>query len=136
MAKKKQPTKFKLNTRSAIIGGVVALVVAAGAFFLYNTMASSNALYVSGFGCHSTPTLRQGSKGSCVKYVQNEINYKVLKPCYKYEINRDGVFGAKTVDAVKKFQKKFGLKADGVVGPGTWKAIVKGNFPCGYGYVK
>lgn len=34
-----------------------------------------------------------------------------------------GSFGVGTERAVKRFQKKHGLKADGIVGPTTWKAL-------------
>lgn len=135
MAQKKQTRKaglpkFKLHAKSAIIGGVVSVVLVVGAVYLYNTMSSASALYVSGWGCNSTPTLRKGSKGACVKYVQNVINAKVLKPCYGYTVATDGVFGAKTHEGVAKFQSKFGLRADGIVGGNTWNAIVNGSHQC------
>lgn len=37
----------------------------------------------------------------------------------------DGVFGSKTVGAVKRFQTKNGLKADGIVGKRTWAKLKK-----------
>ncbi len=36
----------------------------------------------------------------------------------------DGIFGPKTVEAVKKFQRSKSLKQDGVVGDQTWAALV------------
>ena len=36
----------------------------------------------------------------------------------------DGVFGPRTQDAVRAFQRLFGVADDGVIGPGTWDAIV------------
>ena len=62
--------------------------------------------------------LRQGSKGSEVKEVQRR-----LKNWGYYKGSVDGVFGAGTKSAVIAFQKKNGLKADGVVGKATYKAL-------------
>ena len=62
--------------------------------------------------------LRQGSKGGEVKEVQRR-----LKLWGYYKGNADGVFGAGTREAVIAFQKKNGLKADGVVGKSTYKAL-------------
>ena len=62
--------------------------------------------------------LKQGSKGGEVKEVQRRLK---LWGYYKGET--DGVFGAGTRNAVIAFQKKNGLKADGVVGKSTYKAL-------------
>ena len=37
----------------------------------------------------------------------------------------DGFFGAETEDAVRAFQRQFGLSEDGIVGRGTWYAIAR-----------
>jgi peptidoglycan hydrolase-like protein with peptidoglycan-binding domain len=48
----------------------------------------------------------------------------------KLGIGADGVFGPGTASAVKAFQRKHGLTADGIVGPGTWQALgVSGTHP-------
>jgi tetratricopeptide (TPR) repeat protein len=39
----------------------------------------------------------------------------------------DGAFGESTLNAVRDFQKKSGMKVDGVVGKGTYAAILKAN---------
>jgi peptidoglycan DL-endopeptidase CwlO len=41
-----------------------------------------------------------------------------------YEISVDGVFGPKTLEAVKEFQEDRGAEADGIVGPKTLKKLV------------
>ncbi|WP_067927611.1 peptidoglycan-binding protein [Alicyclobacillus shizuokensis] len=66
----------------------------------------------------STPTLREGSSGSAVKTLQTALN-QLGYSCGTV----DGVFGSKTLSAVKKFQKAKGLVMDGVVGPKTWAAL-------------
>lgn len=62
--------------------------------------------------------LKQGANGSEVKEVQRRLK---LWGYYKGSV--DGVFGAGTRSAVVAFQKKNGLKADGVVGKATYKAL-------------
>ncbi|MBE7068291.1 MAG: spore cortex-lytic enzyme [Clostridiales bacterium] len=62
--------------------------------------------------------LKSGSRGGEVKEVQRR-----LKLWGYYNGSVDGVFGAGTKKAVVAFQKKNGLKADGVVGKATYKAL-------------
>lgn len=66
----------------------------------------------------SVAILKQGSQGGEVKEVQRR-----LKLWGYYKGNADGIFGAGTRAAVIAFQKKNGLKADGVVGKATYKAL-------------
>ena len=72
----------------------------------------------------TTATLRQGAKGNQVKEIQ-----KRLKKWGYYTGAVDGVFGANTKKAVIAFQKKNGLKADGIVGPATFRALgINGSY--------
>jgi len=57
--------------------------------------------------------LAYGSRGEDVKLVQKLLNQ------HGYNLKVDGIFGPKTLAAVKDFQKKNGLKVDGIVGPKT-----------------
>jgi peptidoglycan hydrolase-like protein with peptidoglycan-binding domain len=42
----------------------------------------------------------------------------------KHPVAVDGIFGPKTQEAVKAFQKEKGLSADGIVGPKTWPKLI------------
>lgn len=64
------------------------------------------------------PTLRKGNNCDEVVELQALLNAK-----YGYDLEIDGAFGAKTEAAVKDFQRKHGLTADGIVGPKTWAAL-------------
>lgn len=57
-------------------------------------------------------TLKKGSKGNEVKILQNKLG-----------ITSDGIFGNKTEQAVKNFQREHKLTVDGIVGNNTWKAL-------------
>ena len=59
-----------------------------------------------------------GSKGDEVKMLQEK-----LKELGYYNGPIDGIFGGGTDAAVKAFQRKKKLTADGIVGPITWKAL-------------
>jgi peptidoglycan hydrolase-like protein with peptidoglycan-binding domain len=63
------------------------------------------------------PVLRQGATGPAVKDLQLLLNQNGAS------LDADGKFGPNTTKAVKDFQAKAGLTADGVVGPKTWDAL-------------
>ena len=63
-------------------------------------------------------SLRRGSRGELVTQLQQK-----LKRWGYYTGAVDGVFGAGTEKAVKAFQRKVGLTADGIVGPKTAAAM-------------
>jgi peptidoglycan hydrolase-like protein with peptidoglycan-binding domain len=67
-------------------------------------------------------TIRRGSKGDDVRRWQAFL----LMDGYRIGL-ADGNFGQKTETATKQFQSKKKLKADGIVGPRTWK-FVPNNF--------
>ena len=63
-------------------------------------------------------TYRQGSTGEQVRIIQTK-----LKNWGYYDGSVDGIFGSGTAEAVRYFQRKNGLTADGIVGPATLKAL-------------
>ena len=70
----------------------------------------------------SWPTLRKNDSGTNVAQLQEaliQLGYLSGKA--------DGNYGAKTVDAVKAFQKANGLTADGTAGEQTQRALYGGN---------
>ena len=67
-------------------------------------------------------TLRNGSKGKQVKTVQRLL---IIEAYDLGKYGADGDFGGMTEKAVKAFQKKKGLEADGIVGKNTWNALLK-----------
>lgn len=58
-----------------------------------------------------------GSQGSDVTELQKLLNQN------GYSLNEDGIFGAKTQEAVKDYQQKNSLSVDGIVGTNTWGAL-------------
>lgn len=67
----------------------------------------------------STPSmLKMGSNGSAVKALQKNLNILI-----KAKLTIDGEFGTATYNAVIKFQTKYKLTADGIVGENTQKKI-------------
>lgn len=94
---------------------MVAILVAATAF---------TAVYLFG-GVFDAPeeaeaatAVKQGSTGQVVRNIQTK-----LKNWGYYKGRVDGVFGVQTKTAVKSFQKKNGLTADGIVGKKTADAM-------------
>jgi peptidoglycan hydrolase-like protein with peptidoglycan-binding domain len=66
----------------------------------------------------SNPTIRRGSTGNPVRRAQKRLTLG------GYDTNGvDGVFGADTEAAVRRFQGDRGLSVDGIVGPRTWAEI-------------
>ena len=80
---------------------------------------------VNGFGkpapAASRPTLRLGSKGPDVVFLQQRLNANAKNG--DRALKADGVFGAYTGGAVRSFQFLNGLEPDGIVGPRTWEKL-------------
>lgn len=93
----KRKGKYLTRVCAAALCAVLALMLGSG--------AASAAVY-------------WGSRGDQVAQVQRR-----LKQWGYYDGSVDGVFGQGTYDAVVRFQRKNGLKADGVVGSSTAAAM-------------
>ncbi len=106
---KKVKTIASIALAFAVICGASAAIVGVSNGF---TDASTSIEAVE------TLTLKQGSKGSTVKQMQQK-----LKRWGYYSGSVDGIFGAGTKKAVIAFQKKNGLVADGIVGAKTLAAL-------------
>lgn len=95
------------NKSKIIIGVVLAIITIAAVLFLVffkNSTVEALSKY--------------GSRGSEVTQIQTK-----LKRWGYYNGNVDGIYGTQTVNAVKYFQRKNGLTADGIAGPATLKAM-------------
>jgi peptidoglycan hydrolase-like protein with peptidoglycan-binding domain len=66
------------------------------------------------------PVVAIGARSDQVKILQERLNGRY--PAYS-KLRNDGVFGDGTKRVVVEFQRRAGLKADGVVGPKTWAAL-------------
>ena len=64
------------------------------------------------------PTLRPGNTNRYVTYLQTRLRHWGY-----FRGSSNGNYDSKTVEAVKRFQRQYGLSPDGVVGPQTWKKI-------------
>src|SRR2546423_715053 len=89
----------RFRARSLLIAAAVAmLVVSSGIAFA---------------GAGSSNTLRYGMRGTAVKELQRKLH---VRPA-------SGFFGTKTKSAVKRFQSRHHLRADGVAGPATLRKL-------------
>ena len=67
--------------------------------------------------------LRVGDQGSEVAEIQGQL------ASLGYDVVADGDFGPATAEAIKSFQASRGLEADGLVGPGTYSALMGRSMP-------
>ena len=65
-------------------------------------------------------SVRNGSRGVYVLILQDALNALGFTGS-----GLDGIFGSSTQDAVKRFQRRYGLSADGIVGCSTWSSLTR-----------
>ncbi|MDF5717596.1 MAG: peptidoglycan-binding protein [Rhizonema sp. NSF051] len=115
---------FGTQTKAAVIKFQQNNALAADGIVGYETQAGlQRAIWVS-----QRTNLKEGANNNDVKLLQTLLAQDVEQSgeatagvSIKYAI--DGVFGSQTTTNVVKFQTKTKLKADGVVGGATWKAL-------------
>lgn len=64
------------------------------------------------------PLVKRGSISNYVLIAQDDLNTLGFSTG-----GLDGIFGAKTQEAVRSYQRKVGLSVDGIVGCNTWRAL-------------
>lgn len=88
---------------------IIVLAVSILTLILYNLFFYNNEVY---------GLSKYGSRGNEVTQIQTK-----LKRWGYYKGSVDGIYGSKTVSAVKSFQRKNGLTADGIAGTRTLNAM-------------
>lgn len=79
------------------------------------------ALFLSGKPVNPAyPIIKYGDMGSAVQSMQEML----IKLTYT-GVEADGIFGAMTENAVKRFQTNMKLVVDGICGPATWEILIK-----------
>ena len=63
--------------------------------------------------------VRKGAEGNITYLIQ------AMLICHSFDIDADGIFGNATENAVREFQKRNGLSADGIVGKNTFNKLFK-----------
>lgn len=74
--------------------------------------------YIPRNNLNNYPLLRNGSQGNFVYLLQFILNQ------YGYNLSVDGIFGTRTLNAVRDFQRNNSLSVDGLVGNNTWKTLL------------
>ncbi|MCM1200220.1 MAG: peptidoglycan-binding protein [Lachnospiraceae bacterium] len=107
-----QIKKCKYMTSSTEVNSVISIVEKYN-LMQYDTVVTDN------IPQKSRLTVMVNARGSDVMYLQQRLSIK------GYDTGKiDGIFGIKTLSAVKEFQKENGLAVDGIVGIKTWAKLV------------
>ena len=77
-----------------------------------------NIAVITFFQSAEAAVYRQGSTGDAVRTIQTKLSNWGY-----FSGDIDGIYGPRTEEAVKYFQRKNGLTVDGVVGPATLRAL-------------
>jgi N-acetylmuramoyl-L-alanine amidase len=97
---------YKEKTKNVLVILIISLIVI---FVLYSVFIRNSSIFALS---------KYGSRGNEVTQIQTK-----LKRWGYYKGSVDGIYGSKTVSAVKSFQRKNGLTADGIAGTKTLAAM-------------
>lgn len=118
----KERLRSRLAPRSAIAGlGLIAALAGMAGFPMAAEAAVPAPIPLTSSQC---PTdINQGEYDGCVTELQNLLN------SHGASLTADGDFGPGTLAAVKSYQTRQGLTADGVVGPMTKTSLYAASVP-------
>lgn len=127
-------TLKKRRNFKVIIVIVVALILVGGGFTAYKLLSNSS---ISGKEKEAAKACNypfyqgkcNGKRNATVKAIQQRLwNLGYYKGLYNSKSSAvDGIFGPKTTQAVKKFQKAKKLSQDGIVGSRTFDSLFSGQ---------
>lgn len=91
---------------------------------LLNAMRKGKPVKVATTQAWTGQVLRQGNRGDAVRQLQNMLAKKYFYPDKGAKNNGiDGIYGAKTKNAVERFQMISGLSVDGIAGKATYNKL-------------
>ncbi|HEX8741635.1 MAG TPA: transglycosylase family protein [Thermoleophilaceae bacterium] len=99
----------RFRTRSTALAACAVLTLGSGAAL---ATAEETSTRTQSSSADDSNSLRLGSTGSAVRAVQRKLR-----------VSATGYFGRQTEAAVKRFQRRRGLEADGIVGAATARAL-------------
>ncbi len=96
---------------------------------IYNAVKRLSELYSEGITISEverifSEVIRRGDRGRDVRTIQYYLNFLGFFNDRLPQLNVDGIFGSETENAVRTFQRNYGLTVDGIVGRATWNAII------------
>lgn len=119
--------RMKIGATVAALGAAVTLASASSSSASAETGVEQGEVHTAAGQCPYSgghPQVSEGrSYSSAVKHAQCLWNVQNKKSGGKNQITEDGYFGPATKTAMWQIQGACGLKADGIVGPKTWKCL-------------
>lgn len=96
---------------------------------IYNAVKRLSELYSEGITISEverifSEVLKRGSRGNDVRAIQYFLAFLGFFNDNLPQIAVDGIFGPATENAVRAFQRQYGLTVDGIVGRNTWYRIL------------